>query len=121
MKNQQMTAKLNLILTRDKRYKLDAYEFISKSIDHAREVGGKTGHLSGAELLAAFIDLSRRKYGNMARLVLESWGIYKASDVGDAVFNLVEAGILSKRPEDSREDFDIPTSFIALFDKFDLD
>jgi uncharacterized repeat protein (TIGR04138 family) len=44
----------------------------------------------------------------MAFDVLRSWGITAGSDVGEIVFQLIDAGILSRRDEDAREDFDTP-------------
>jgi len=40
--------------------------------------------------------------------VLGAWGITSGADVGEIVFQLVDAGILARRPEDLREDFDAP-------------
>ena len=48
----------------------------------------------------------------MARTVFRMWGIQKTGDFGDIVFNLVDAGLMSKTDEDCREDFR---------DVFDLD
>jgi uncharacterized repeat protein (TIGR04138 family) len=41
----------------------------------------------------------------MARTVLHLWGIDRTADIGEIVFNLVEANLMSKTAEDCREDF----------------
>ena len=41
----------------------------------------------------------------MAPVVFEEWGLRSGGDVGEIVFQLVEAGQLTARPEDRREDF----------------
>jgi uncharacterized repeat protein (TIGR04138 family) len=41
----------------------------------------------------------------MALLVLEEWGIRSCEDIGEIVFNMVEANLLAKTDEDSRDDF----------------
>ena len=67
---------------------------------------------AGAELLAGVCDLAKREFGRMARVVFAQWGINKTGDWGDIVFNLIEANLLSKTDNDSRDDFR---------DLFDLD
>jgi len=49
--------------------------------------------------------LALERFGPMARIVLEHWGICATEDVGGVVFALVEQGILIKQPEDRPEDF----------------
>ena len=41
----------------------------------------------------------------MARTVFRMWGIASTADVGEMVFNLIEAGLMSKTSEDQRLDF----------------
>jgi uncharacterized repeat protein (TIGR04138 family) len=50
---------------------------------------------------------AQERFGMLAFTVLSRWGLAAASDVGEIVFQLVEAGILSRRDEDSRADFDL--------------
>ena len=51
------------------------------------------------------------QYGPLGRLVLESMRIYDTSDLGEIVFNLVDAGLLNKQETDSREAFSRGFSF----------
>ena len=51
------------------------------------------------------IDLALEKFGVMARLVLEHWGVRATADVGDIVFTMVDLGLLMSQPTDSRLDF----------------
>ena len=48
----------------------------------------------------------------MARTVFRQWGIRRTDDLGEIVFNLIEASLLSKTDADDRADF---------HDVFDLD
>jgi uncharacterized repeat protein (TIGR04138 family) len=41
----------------------------------------------------------------MARTVFRLWGINRTDDFGEIVFNLVEANLMSKTDNDSRDDF----------------
>jgi uncharacterized repeat protein (TIGR04138 family) len=51
----------------------------------------------------------------MAYFLLTEWGLRAGSDVGEIVFNLVEAGVFGKSDEDSRADFQNSFSFEEAF------
>ena len=63
-------------------------------------------HIAGPELCEAIRDLALERYGMLAAAVLRSWGVTSTGDLGNIVFNLVEAGGMRKRDEDRVEDFD---------------
>jgi uncharacterized repeat protein (TIGR04138 family) len=93
-------------------YRREAYGFVAAALGHAveslpaeRRADPERRHLSGQELLRGTIDLARREFGLMATTVFREWGVHAATDVGEIVFQLVEAGQLSARSEDRREDF----------------
>jgi uncharacterized repeat protein (TIGR04138 family) len=104
---------------RDPRYAYEAYEFIFAALHHTQkvlgreppdEVRGQQGadprhHVSGPELLDGVRDLALREFGLMARTVFRMWGIKGTGDWGEIVFNLIEAGLMSKTSADRREDF----------------
>ena len=78
-------------------------------------------HLSGQELLRGAVELAQREFGLMAPTGFKEWGVHAATDVGEIVFQLVEAGQLSARGEDRREDFaGGPDLMRALSDGLDL-
>jgi uncharacterized repeat protein (TIGR04138 family) len=101
----------------DPRYAYEAYEFLYEALTHTQRMFGKPPaepsegeappehHVSGAELLAGLCDLARREFGRMARVVFRRWGIERTDDWGEIVFNLIDAKLLSKTDNDSREDF----------------
>src|SRR5262249_30544780 len=62
-------------------------------------------HVTGPELLDGVRNLALREFGLMARTVFRCWGINRTDDFGEIVFNLVEAELMSKTPEDNRADF----------------
>ena len=55
----------------------------------------------------------------MAMPVLQEWGISKTEDVGEMVFNLIEAGAFGKSEHDKPEDFmngyDFHDAFVVPF------
>jgi len=118
------------LLAEDRRYKIEAYQFVGAGLEYAQNVlklgrpgptkispakksRGKSDakpkpirHVSGQELCWALRQLAHQQYGLMAKLVLESWGICSTSDFGAIVYNLIEIGKLTKSEHDRREDFD---------------
>ncbi|HET6348003.1 MAG TPA: Minf_1886 family protein [Candidatus Krumholzibacteria bacterium] len=96
------------IRAEDGRYARDAYAFVMDGLDYTVRARAERRHVSARELLVGLCRFARDEYGMLGFDVLSSWGISSASDVGDIVFQLVDAGILSRRDEDARSDFDIP-------------
>jgi uncharacterized repeat protein (TIGR04138 family) len=110
------------------RYRREAYGFVVAALNRAaeslpaeRRADPVLRHLTGQELLRGVIAMARDEFGLMAPTVFREWGIREACDVGEIVFELVEAGQLSARPEDRREDFaGGPDLMPALSDGVDL-
>jgi len=109
--------KLAEILKRDKRYKLEAYLFLLESLDYARKIFNKPKHVTGQELLAGIKELAKERFGRMAKMVFATWGVKTTDDFGEIVFNLVDAGLLSKTAEDKKEDFYNVYNFDEVFVK----
>lgn len=98
------------LVAADPRYHRDAYIFLRDGLEYTqrilkREVGTRTRHISGQELLEGLREYALKEYGPMALTVLAEWGIHRSEDFGEIVFNMVEHGILSKTEADSRDDF----------------
>ncbi len=105
------------VVGRDPRYAYEAYEFVYEALNHTQKILGriapadlppgaeKEHHVSGKELLEGIRDLALREFGLMARTVFQMWGIQRTDDFGEIVFNLVQASLMSKTDEDTRQDF----------------
>ncbi|HAH19844.1 MAG: hypothetical protein A2Y00_11000 [Omnitrophica WOR_2 bacterium GWF2_43_52] len=106
---------------KDNRYKPDGYEFVIEALHFSQKKLKKTGHLTGRELAQGARDLALDHYGPMAKAVLTHWGIHKTIDIGNIVYNMISAKLLSKTDGDSLEDFndvyDFETSFKDAFIK----
>ena len=96
----------------DPRFRREAYGFVLMALGLAvealpaeRREDPARHHLSGQELLNSVVELARREFGPLAPTVFAEWGVRESADVGELVFQLVESGQLSARPEDRREDF----------------
>ncbi len=105
------------LLNKDKRYNPEAYAFIIASLDYTTKKLKRKGHVSGEELLEGVREHSMNRFGPMARLVLEYWGIKKTNDIGEIVFNMIDSGILGKTDNDSKKDFDDKFDFKTAFDE----
>ena len=97
------------ILAKDPRYRPDAYSFVRDALDYTQKgiprERREGAHVTGQELLAGIREYTLAQFGPMAITVLEEWGITRCEDIGEIVFNIVEAGVFSKTETDSREDF----------------
>jgi uncharacterized repeat protein (TIGR04138 family) len=110
-----MHPKLEELVRHDPRYPLEAYEFIFAALTHTQRLLGRNPspeagreeehHVSGQQLLAGVRDLALREFGLLARTVFRMWGINRTDDFGNLVFNLVEAGLMSKTSQDDHRDF----------------
>jgi uncharacterized repeat protein (TIGR04138 family) len=124
------------IIATDPRYSIEAYAFVLEALNHARhqKLKGKarrqnkerssdpdqerrpaatpskksrvSAHVTGRKLCESVQKLALRQYGLLAATVLNHWGVRSTSNIGDIVYNLIEAGDLEKTPSDSRSDFD---------------
>ncbi len=104
----------------DNRFGKGAYYFIREALDHTlksleKNKSGKSGHVSGNELLEGIREYALERFGPMTMTLLDHWNIRKCRDFGEIVFNLVEHGILGRTENDSLEDFDGGYDFQQAF------
>ena len=78
----------------------------AKRLGRSREKELRRRHVSGQELAEGAADFAEEQFGPLAYSVLREWGVKTTRDIGDIVFNLIDAGIFSKTREDSIRDFD---------------
>jgi uncharacterized repeat protein (TIGR04138 family) len=105
------------VVESDPRFAYEAYLFVFEALKHTQKLLGREvreqesgppgpeHHVTGRELVEGIRDLALREFGLMAKTVFHLWGIEKTDDFGDIVFNLVEAGLMSRTNEDTRDDF----------------
>jgi uncharacterized repeat protein (TIGR04138 family) len=93
------------LLKKDPRYPVDAYLLINDGLQLAYEQTGRKLHITARELLAAIRKIAFDRYGLLAKVVLQSWGISSGTDIGQMIANLVNAGLLRAETIDPQEDF----------------
>ena len=113
---------LEKVLEKDPRFHREAYLFLREGLDHAQKQISKANkneirHISGQELLGGLREYALVQYGPLAQTVLNEWGIHRCEDFGELVFNMVDAGLLSKTEADSRDDFKGGYDFNEAFRK----
>jgi uncharacterized repeat protein (TIGR04138 family) len=107
------------LLQTDRRYPLEAYQFVHDALDYARRelgMGGQSdpesghsppeSHVTGQQLCQAIRLYAWEQYGYLAKTVLDSWGVSSTSDFGEIVYNLISIKAMKKSDTDRREDFD---------------
>jgi uncharacterized repeat protein (TIGR04138 family) len=104
---------MDRIRIREPRFDEQAYLFVLSALEMCQAQMTVRRHITGVELARAARDLALDRFGLMARVVLEHWGISSTADIGDIVFTLVEMGLLLSQPQDTRDEF------VGVFD-FDL-
>ena len=104
---------MDRIRIREPRFDEQAYLFVLSALEMCQAQMSVRRHITGVELARAARDLALDRFGHMARVVLEHWGISSTADIGDIVFTLVEMGLLLSQPQDTRDEF------VDVFD-FDL-
>jgi len=108
---------LDQLRERNPRFHGKAYLFLLSSLHAVLEDLDQPRHVSGRELARGVRDLALERFGPMARIVLEHWGIHNTDDLGEIVFALVDCGILIKQEEDRREDFRDVYDFEEAFEQ----
>ena len=108
---------MDRIRLREPRFDEHAFLFVLSALEFAQLRQAERRHLSGRELVEACRDLAIERYGLLARLVLEHWGVTRTEHFGDIVFALVDLGLLLAQPSDTRDDFVDVFDFAAAFDR----
>jgi uncharacterized repeat protein (TIGR04138 family) len=113
--------RIQAVRKRDRRFSRQAYYFVLDALDYTmQELGrdqltGEERHVGGRELLLGIKEYAANQFGPMAPIVFGQWGVRGTEDFGEIVFNLIDAELLSRRPNDSRLDFVEGFDFEATF------
>lgn len=96
---------MDQIRLREPRFHEHAYLFVLAALEFCQTRLTERRHITGRELATACRDLALERYGVMARLVLDHWGVRRTADIGDIVFALVDLGLLISQSTDTRDEF----------------
>src|SRR3972149_8409368 len=102
-----MQKKLEQIAKEDNRYNPKALRSIYEAIGHiTKNLSAEPQHVSGQVLCEELRKMAAKKWGRLAKLVLNSWNVKTTRDFGEIVYLMIEHKWMSAQPTDSIEDFD---------------
>ncbi len=111
-----LSGRIEAVAVAGGRYRPEAYHFVWEALGRTLARHARGPHVSGAELLEGIRDLAHERFGPMAKAVLNAWGVCATIDFGHIVFDLVNAELLRKTPEDSLADFENRFDFQRVFE-----
>ena len=100
------------VVARDPRYDARAYAVLMDVVHYLGESGG---HISSADILEEFKETVLDQFGPLSYTVLSEWGVTCTEDVGEMMFNLVEARRVRKDDCDTADDFAAGYDFKETF------
>jgi len=114
------TMSLEDIAARDARFNVGALRFVYEGLSYtARKVADEPRHVSGQTLCDGLRQLAVEKWGRLAMMVLDQWGVRRTRDFGEIVYLLIEHQWMSAQPSDTIEHFDDVFDFQSVFkDRF---
>lgn len=92
-------------------------EPVVDAIDAAGGCEKLNRHVSGRELCWSLRNYALKRWGILARTVLESWGIRNTMDFGRIVFGFIDLDMMRKQDGDTLEDFADVYDFAEAFDE----
>ncbi|GAC1477870.1 MAG: hypothetical protein NVS1B4_21110 [Gemmatimonadaceae bacterium] len=107
---------MDRIRLREPRFDERAYLFVLAGLEFCQTRLPERRHITGRELALACRDLALDRFGVLARLVLDHWGVRSTADIGDIVFTLVDLGLLISQQNDTRDEFADVFSFDQAFE-----
>ena len=108
---------MDRIRLREPRYDEHAYLFVLSALEFCQARLTERRHITGKELAEACRDLALQRFGVLARMVLEHWGLKSTADFGHVVFTLVDLELLLSQASDTRDDFANVFEFKDAFDR----
>jgi uncharacterized repeat protein (TIGR04138 family) len=122
--NQTKKKTLEQVVEECGRYPMEAFDFVRHGLNYTvSRIHGDTSkkeeaecHVTGKQLSQGLRDYAVRRYGVMARPVLEHWGIHRTGDFGRIVYAMVENKLMQKTDQDDVRDFEGVFDFDDAFE-----
>ncbi len=104
------------IAREDSRYNPLAIRFVYEGLGRAaKEIADKPSHVSGQTLCEELRELAIQKWGRLAMLVLNTWGVRTTRDFGEIVYMMIKNQWMNTQPTDSIDDFNNVYDFKTVF------
>ena len=119
-----MKATLEEISRIDGRFDVNALKFVFDGLGHtisrireAEEADDIPRHITGGELAEGIAHLAVERWGRLARMVFNHWGVETTRDIGEIVYLMIEHKWMTAQDSDHVEDFDNVYDFEQVFEK----
>jgi uncharacterized repeat protein (TIGR04138 family) len=107
---------LDEIARDDGRYDPAAFRFVYEGLGYTvKNITQEARHVSGQTLCEGLRQAALEKYGRLALLVLNTWGLKTTRDLGEIVYILIDHEWMSAQPTDTIDDFNDVYDFQATF------
>jgi uncharacterized repeat protein (TIGR04138 family) len=107
---------LDQIAMADGRFSVAAYKFVYEGLGYTiKNIVGEQQHVSGQTLCEGLRQMAIEKYGRLALLVLNSWGLKTTRHFGEIVYTLIEHEWMSAQSTDTIDDFNDVYDFETVF------
>jgi uncharacterized repeat protein (TIGR04138 family) len=111
-----MKKSLEQIAIENGRYSAGALKFVYEGLGYTlKEITAEPHHVSGQTLCEGLRRLAIEKYGRLATLVLNTWGVRTTRDFGEIVYLMIRHEWMSAQPNDSIDDFNCTYDFKTVF------
>jgi len=113
-----MRKSLQEIAIQDGRYSPKAFEFVSEGLKYTvKKSDTKNKHVSGQKLCEGLRQFALKKWGGLAKTVLNSMGVNTTRDFGEIVYLMIEHKSMKAQPGDTIDDINNIYSFEDAFIK----
>lgn len=111
-----MKKSLSKIAGADGRYSHAAFKFVYDGLSYTvKNITHERRHISGQTLCEGLKLMAIERYGRLALLVLNRWGLKKTRDFGEIVYLLIDHELMSAQPTDTIDDFNDVYDFQTVF------
>jgi uncharacterized repeat protein (TIGR04138 family) len=111
-----MKKSLEQIAKEDARYNPNGVRFVYEGLGYtAKRIADEPRHVTGQTLCEGIRRFSIERWGRLALLVLNTWGIKTTRDIGEIVWMMISNKWMSAQPTDTIEDFDNVYDFQTVF------
>ena len=117
-----MKKNLEQIAGEDGRFSPSAIRFIYEALGFTvKKITVEPSHVNGQTLCEGLKKLAIEKWGRMAIVVLNAWGIKTTRDFGEIVYLMIRHEWMSAQSADSIDDFNDVYDFKTVFkDQFEF-
>jgi len=112
----EMKKTLEKIAREDGRFSPQAVKFVYEGLGYTvKKIVTEPTHVRGQTLSEGLRKLAIKKWGRLAMLVLNTWGVKTTRDFGEIVYLMIKHEWMSAQPTDSIEDFNDVYDFKTVF------